>query len=177
MPEPEATRVRDFAAARLKRLVPDEASRGHYEDYFRDFGTILERCRFTNPRKIKRILNRFLLFLHKYEEPGRPRPLTDFPMPNIIRLIAMAEYFPEIFPLLLAEDEVTEEARAMLGTLGTRNFHHEDVLARFGLDVRDALSQLVVMKELFKMDKQDRPQQFPSLREQAQAVYSITRLL
>ena len=54
VPEPEIAQVAEFAISRLEDLVLDDEKREQYQDYFREFGRVLQECHFNNPRKIKR---------------------------------------------------------------------------------------------------------------------------
>jgi len=180
VPEPTPQSVRKFVQDRIARLVPDADQQMHYVDYFRQFGAILEDSRFVNPRKIKRILNRLLLFIAKYEQVTtnvqlRQFNLSEYPTPNLVRLITMAEYFPTLFQLFLYDPKKAEAARKRL-TFNASDFDAAQFEHDFGVPITANLPQLAAVSRLFEL-QEARDQTKPSLVEQAQAVYSITRLV
>ncbi len=56
-------------------------------------------CHFSNPRKIKRILNHYLFFLNLYEKKSGNRVLCQISFV----LLSFAEYYPNIFELFLGK--------------------------------------------------------------------------
>ena len=142
--------------------------RAQYGGFFTEFGQVLEKCRFSNPRKIKRILNRYLFFLSKYESG-----FQDYNK-NIVRLIVLAEYYPGLFQLFLRD---ANEAKKELTVVGKPEFDVKQFEGKFGVLIAAAYPQLAKMSSLFDdLDLPTDPSK-PGLGEQAQAVYSITRLV
>lgn len=168
VPEPELGLAAKFASERLKRLVLDEAKQRQYDPYFVKFGQILQECQFNNPRKIKRILNRYLFFISKYETE-----LDQYDNKNIVRLLVMAEYFPELFQLFLVDaPKVTQQ----IDKIGKFEFDIKKFENDFGISIASHYSQLARMRQLFNLDVQTDPQK-PDLTKHAQVVFSITRLI
>jgi hypothetical protein len=176
VPAPGDQVVQDFVVARLNELVPDEADRRRFQDHFAHCGSAFKDCHFNNPRKIKRILNRYLLFISRYEKqrPDQHYVLADYPLPNIIRFIAMAEYFQTIFQLFLTDAAKAENARRALN-FSKPEFDFKAFRETFGVDVEPIFPQLVYMQKLFSGLQEQQDKNKPDLRQQAQAVFSITR--
>jgi hypothetical protein len=102
VPVPDAQSLARFGTARLNDLLTDPQDRDRHRASLETFGATLAAHRFSNPRKIKRILNSYLLFLATAADPQR------FDMAYITRLIVLAEYYPE---LLRAGDRGLDDAR------------------------------------------------------------------
>jgi hypothetical protein len=166
IPEPKLDHVANFATSKLQELVPDKTQREDFREYFDDFGLVLQECKFNNPRKIKRILNRYLLFLKKYSDR-----LERYHMPNIIRLLIIAEYFPDLFQLILDD---TSEFRNYTN-FGTKEFEVENFERKFGISITPIYPQLSRMNNLFVL-KETKGTGKPKIKQQAQDVFSITRL-
>lgn len=178
VPEPDMEAVEKFAHQRINQLVTDQAELKTLEPFVREFGKTLKQCNFNNPRKIKRILNRYLLFLNKYAAG-----LDRYPIPNIVRLLIIAEYFPELFQLLLSDTEryadqikhlirLRDLDRERTTLISMREF--EDTT---GVRVAGIFPQLARMRNLFEELREQSDINKPKLREQVQAVFSITRLI
>lgn len=165
VPEPEPARIRDFATSQLATLLPD--GNAALEANFVTFGEVLSACAFNNPRKIKRILNRYLLFLDKFG--GR---LVEYEMGNVVRMIVLAEYFPALFRLYLAG----ADARTELGRIGSDDFEIEAFESRFGVALASSYAELRRMRDLFKMIEPLPAQKLRSLALHAADVFAITRL-
>lgn len=165
VPAPGAGAIRDFAANRLGRLLPpDEKPR--YEPRLLAFGRVLEACRFTNPRKIKRILNRYLAFVDRHglvEEPWRDE--------NIVRLIVMAEYFPDIFRVFTADPVSAKEALLALAD-GASDFAAFE--QRFGVSLGVGRERIAAMRSLFDLQPADSPRS-KDIADHVVAVAAFTR--
>jgi len=143
-------------------------------------GQALDESRFNNPRKIKRILNRFLFFIAKYEAiesdaKFRQFNLVDYPTGNMVRLIAMAEYFPDLFQLFLYNIAKADGARQQM-RFTDATFKVEDFEREFAVKILSRIPELIAMAKLFELAEQ-RDGSKPNLSEQAQAVYTLTRLV
>lgn len=180
VPEPKAKSVIQFTEDRIALLLPQKDQRTHYAAYIRAVGQALDESRFNNPRKIKRILNRFLFFIAKYEAIEsdaklRQFNLVDYPTGNVVRLTAMAEYFPDLFQLFLYNIKKADVARQKM-TFAGPNFNADEFENEFAVKILSRLPELIAMAELFKLVEQ-RDGAKPNLSEQAQAVYTLTRLV
>ncbi len=167
VPEPELDKVAKFTTDRLQKLLA-EADWQKYENYCVNFGQVLQKCFFTNPRKIKRILNRYLFFISRYESE-----LDQYDTYNLVKLLVLAEYFPALFQLFLSNaDRVVGE----MEKVGTPQFDIQKFENQFGVSIAATYPQLLHMKDLFSLEVQTVPDK-PDLTKQAQAVLSITRLI
>jgi hypothetical protein len=104
VPEPAPERVRQFARERLEPLLEDSdpAQRPALQRGFDDFGQALEDCPVSDPRKSKGILSRYLLFLD-----GHVEQLERYCLPNLVRLLTLAEYEPPLLEAFLPDSEKT----------------------------------------------------------------------
>jgi hypothetical protein len=165
VPEPDPQAVANFARTKLGELSLDGATN---DAAFEEFASVLKECRFSNPRKIHRILNRFLLFLDRNEQD-----LSKYNLANVSRFIIMAEYFPALFPLFLAQPlDVGKE----LAKAGTTNFDAKEFERKYGVSVLPAYQQITRMNELFDVTVQEVKGGY-KLADQAKAVFDITRLV
>jgi hypothetical protein len=162
VPEPALDQVKVFATGRLNDLLVDDQDRGNLESYLSEFGTVLEGCKFNNPRKIKRILNRYLLFISRYETEFKTKA---FNLTNVVRLLVLAEYYPVLFNLLYGSDKPQEVID---------NVHHNgkytELEKAYDITIPKAYPPLFSLKTLFEL-------QSLSLREELQAVFGLTRMI
>jgi hypothetical protein len=158
VPDPDPEQVQAFAEKELNALV-DLADRAELARYFADFSSVIRECQFTNPRKVKRILNHFLYFLQLHEKERE-----QFHMPDIIRFIVMAEYFPELFQLFL---ENADKAQSKFSPLGTGKFDITEFENQFGISLSSSFAQLRRMFQLFNLSGR------PNLTQEARLVYQI----
>jgi len=166
VPEPSMDNLKAFAGARMSAILPDPAERARLKTQLDEFGRVLSDCRFSNPRKIKRILNRYLLFLNKVQaEIGK------FRLDSIIRLLVLAEYFPDVFQIVRDFIE-RKEARAAFEAAKFFDFYHE----RTGDYLFNRYPQLAIMSEMFNL-RETANIQDNTLRQHAAEVYQITRLI
>jgi hypothetical protein len=107
VPVPDRQALTGFGAKRLNDLLIDQQERDKHRAALEEFGAALSAHGFNNPRKIKRILNSYLLFLATEPSPGH------FDMGYITRLIVLAEYYPELFRT--ADRGALGQARKVLG--------------------------------------------------------------
>ncbi len=153
----------------------DQATMGHFvqkqrfmlvgqTDYKREFdelSSVLAESKFNNPRRIKRILNRYLIYLE------RRKP--DAHLPNVTRLLLIAEYFPAIFQLYMRFGKVASDAiRNLLnGTTAVRDFE-----AANGISVEQLVPQMRYMEKLFDLPAQNEQ----IFNAQVREIFEITRL-
>ncbi|MCP4393176.1 MAG: hypothetical protein GY804_02760 [Alphaproteobacteria bacterium] len=164
VPEPELNKVAELVTKRFDELVLDADTRDKHKDKFTEFGKILEECNFNNPRKIKRILNRYLFFISKNEAT-----FEKYHNSNIVRFIILAEYFPNLFQLFLKDEQTLEE-------LGSADFDIEDFEKKTGVSISGIYTQLLRMKELFNIDTSTTSEESEP-EKQAREVFRITRLI
>ncbi|GAB4574669.1 MAG: hypothetical protein Kow0077_22370 [Anaerolineae bacterium] len=166
VPEPAPERVKAFAEAQIQQILPEEADRERLAEPLRQFGIVLETCHFSNPRKIKRILNRYLLFLDRPEQ-DRAR----FHLPSAIRLLVLAEYFPAVFQIL--RDFIQDKSP-------TETFEPEQFKAYYHDQTGDHLfnrfPQMAIMHRLLELRERTN-KDARLLREHVAEVYRLTRFI
>ncbi len=168
IPEPEVNRIANFATDQITNLVLDKQLQDNLVDHFREFGEVVHESKFNNPRRIKRILNRYLFFLGKNSDS-----LDQFYNLNIIRLIIIAEYFPQIFQLLIKE---SGPVLSMIEKAGTSDFDFTGFEQKFGVSVANIYPQLSRMAKLFSLIKPTDKTKI-DISNHVQAVFNITRLV
>jgi len=171
VPEPKLNKVAEFVTKRFETLVLEDEARTKYKAHFAEFGRILEECRFNNPRKIKRILNRYLFFISKNE-----KDLAKYPNANIVRWILLAEYFPGLFQLFLKNNQTVSTIKEELRKIGEPAFDVEGFEKKFGISIKAIYPQLSRMGKLFDLDLSTTGGKLDPAA-QAQEVFSITRLV
>jgi hypothetical protein len=162
VPEPDAEVTAVFGSEALNKLV-DEKDRITYSKYFDSFGRVIMDCHFTNPRKVRRILNHFLFFINLNKDH-----LESITIPTIIRLIVLAEYYPALFQLLIKDAKKTFDD---LKTIGTPTFNVAAFEQQNGVTIAPIFPQLNRMVNLFNVPDTD-----PRLTSHVMAVYNIVRL-
>jgi hypothetical protein len=167
LPEPELSSVRKFAANELLGLIVDQAERNKHEQTAYVFGGVLQDCRFANPRKIKRILNRFLLFLNRFEQD-----LLRYDIPTVVRLLILAEYFPDLFQLCLAGPE----QRKRLRKIDEPDFRVDTFEADMGVSLGDRRLELSRLRGLFKFHEALPNEPTFDFSHIANDVYSLTAI-
>lgn len=167
VPEPDMDYVRTFAVNFMRKLV-STSTENEFEEHFISFGQTLHDCRFNNPRKIKRILNRFLLFVNKHYPD-----LESYSLGNVVRLIILSEYFPELFRFFLSDaDSATETINSLGETSNTSAFDISRVAKSDQI-----WTQLFHVKTIVKGLKQQKDLGKKKLKEEVQAVFHITRFV
>ncbi|HYX72176.1 MAG TPA: P-loop NTPase fold protein [Nitrososphaera sp.] len=96
VPRPSRDAIIKFGLETLKALV---VSTGEYDlqAHFDEFSQTLYDAGFTNPRKIKRIMNHYLNFIMSRVEIHKD--IQDFNLPTVIRLIILREYYQDFYDL------------------------------------------------------------------------------
>lgn len=161
---PEITLERDAMSRFIEKQREALVGAGNYRLAFGELSSALTECNFNNPRRIKRILNRYLIYLQ------RPDAESQF-LPNAIRLMLIAEYFPTLFQLYMRLGSGASDAIKKLldsrDNAGVRNFE-----AQYGLSVEPLLPQMRYMSKLFELPAVN-PETFNA---QVRSIFEITRL-
>jgi predicted KAP-like P-loop ATPase len=165
VPEPDAADIEKFATHRLTDLISDSAIKNDLNTELATFGQVLSTCRYTNPRKIKRVLNRYLLFLSRYNSK-----LSEYDINNIVKLIVQAEYYPDLFQIFLSNNDQVEQ----LKKIGTKDFKLADFQTATGVLVAEDYGHLSRIRELFNISDPLPPK--ANLEEHARDVFAIARL-
>lgn len=169
VPELKYELVSEFAINRINLLVPDEVQRQSHEKYFTDFGETVAACRFNNPRKIKRILNRYLFFLSKNSDE-----LDDYDMPNIVRLLIISEHFPAIFELLMRNPH---EVQPALRNLVQNTSNLDAFQSEFSVDMTKDMPRMMMMRSLFEHIRNPMDDKPYAIDDHVRAIASITRTI
>lgn len=170
VPEPGCDQISDFVVKRFDNLVLDKKSREKFKSQFQEFGKVLEECNFSNPRKIKRILNRYLFFLKSHEDN-----IDRFYNSNIVRLIILAEYFPTLFKLFLVSEQKISSLKGELEQLGL-DFNIDGFEKKYGFEIKAIYPQLSRMSKIFDLNLSTVGGK-SNLIYHAQQVFLITRLI
>ena len=166
VPEPAPEQVRQFARQQLQRLLGDPHSTPPpaLDSAIDSFGQTLADCRIANPRKIKRLINGFVRFLDRNQSQ-----LEQFPLPNIVRLLVLAEVEPGLFRAYQADPE---RVSVELAALGSPDFSLAAFEQAHAVRARAAHPRLSLMRKLFQFEADpDRP----GLRQQIDVVAALTR--
>lgn len=167
VPEPQKTDISRFVQDTLNALTQDDpAVKPEHRSLFNGCGSALSDVGFSNPRKIKRILNRVLALMLEKESIFSQGVQTE----DTVKLVAVAEYFPELFNLYVANPVgAADMVKAVIG----RKMNIEDFTKQTGVSLAPTFAQVVRMEKLFAMGISD-----SSKRERAiQAVHRVTRLI
>jgi hypothetical protein len=165
VPAPELPVLEKFCQDLLQSILPQEQgnrtpSRATFSS---EFATILKDGRFNNPRKIKRILNRYRLLLTQHRGD-----LDSASHKSLVRLLVISEYFPQLFSLLLASaDEVMSDLYN-----GGKGVDIQKFEEKWHIPIMPVYRQLITMKDLFRPEIQG-----IKLGVYVQAVFAITHSL
>lgn len=129
VPRPSREAIIKFGIESLKARV---VSTGEYDlkANFDAFSQTLYEAEFTNPRKIKRIMNHYLNFIMSHVEIHKD--IQDFNLPTVIRLIILREYYQDFYDLFkekgfeafkIISEETTEQADKFKVTCGEKWAH------------------------------------------------------
>jgi hypothetical protein len=146
VPAPDPQALSRFATARLGELLTDEQARGAHSGALKEFGEALAACRFSNPRKIKRILNSYLLFLVTTPSLG------NYDESYVTRMIVLAEYYPELFAALSAAS-TDEQARTALAAVADVQAHRTTAAQfqdAYGFSLEPTLADFATMPRLLE---------------------------
>jgi hypothetical protein len=166
VPEPTPELVRLYARERLAPATEAEnpARQALLARCADDFSRVLEECRVSNPRQVKHLVNACMRFLDQHAAQ-----LEQFSMPNVARLLALAEIEPGLFQAYQAE---AEKVSAELMALGTPEFSLAAFEQAHGVWAHGPYPRLVAMRQLFQL-KVDETR--PGLQQQVDAVHALTR--
>jgi hypothetical protein len=131
--------IEAYGSMQLARLLVDDNAIGSYSAALAQFGSALKACSFSNPRKIKRILNSYLFFIAAQQDS-----LGLYYLENIARLLILAEYYPSLFAAARADNGAFPLLREVLN--GQRQ--PQMFLERFGQPLEPILSELKLMPNL-----------------------------
>lgn len=165
VPEPDAADVQKFATSRLTNLIDDDDVKKELGKSLEAFGRVLSACKYSNPRKIKRVLNRYLLFLARYKEK-----LELYEIDNVVKLIIQAEYYPDLFQVFLSDAGHID----LLKKIGTKEFDLGAFQLQTGVSISNDYPHLTRIRELFNVSNPLDPK--ANLQEHANAVFAIARL-
>jgi len=166
LPQPAPEQVQRFAGQALARQVEDvdPALSVILEGCFDTAARVWEECRLDNPRQLKRLVNRYLLFIQR-----NAAQLDQFSLPNVARLLAIAETEPRLFQAYLAD---AERVRSDLSNLGAPGFSLAAFEAAQGVAARAPYARLLARRKLFQLEVDaDKP----SLQQQVNEVDLLTR--
>jgi KAP-like P-loop domain-containing protein len=162
VPVPQVGQVEKFAVSQLRNLVLNRDDRRKYKACFNAFGVAVRECNFANPRKIKRILNRYLMFLGEHESD-----MGQYSCANIARLLILAEYYPSVFSLYLTGSK----GIAKIKEVGQTGFNLHKFEEEFGVAIADDYAEVSQMPSLFAM-KPSKAEQH-DLTNHAHAVFRL----
>jgi hypothetical protein len=158
--------VRRYATERLGPAAPatDPAQQAPLARGVDDLGQVLEACRVGNPRQVKHLLNAYMRFLDQHTAQ-----LDQFSLPNIARLLALAEIEPGLFQAYRVD---ADQVRAELLAVGTPEFSLAAFEQAHGVYTHTPYARLVVMRQLFQLTVDEAR---PGLAQQVAAVDALTR--
>lgn len=171
VPDPELAFISSFATEQLDQLILDEAFKREYKHAFLEYGSILEECKFNNPRKIKRILNRYLFFIGKNHDT-----FENYHNSNIVRFIILAEYYPDLFQLYLKNEQTIRVITKEFEKLGESSFDIKNIEDKYGVQISNIYPHLSKMAKLFKINMDTTGGKL-NPAEQAQSVFKLARLV
>ena len=171
VPDPAPEKIIEFVSQNANNLIIGKDLRSKYSSYFLIIGQVLKDCNFTNPRKIKRILNRFVLFLGLNQSE-----LDHFSIKNTAKLIVLAEYFPDLFKLFLNGDYFSiKEIKEVFSKVGTPDFDITKIKGLLGDEYLTMHPQLIRMNKLLEIEQDSGTEK--SILEHSRTIYSITRYI
>jgi hypothetical protein len=143
--------ISNFAVEELAKLIINKTITDEQKKYFKSFGSVISECNFYNPRKIKRILNRFLFFLDSYgDKLTKDDKEQEVQIRNAIRFIILAEYYSPIFQLYIKN---WEKAQQEIENLITSRSSMEDFENSYGIKVIAIYPSILEMENLFKIER------------------------
>jgi hypothetical protein len=166
VPEPSARSIAAFATIQLNKLLPDKNDRDRFQIFLKGFGEVLAKTGFTNPRKIKRLLNRYIAFIDRHSQSG------EWNMGNVVRLLILAEYFPQVFRVIWSDPGNSKQVLLALAD-GTSDFTSFE--ARYGIALGLTRERIAGIRPLFDLESQFTPGA-PGMKEHIEAVASFTRV-
>jgi predicted KAP-like P-loop ATPase len=147
VPRPSKKAIVRFGIERLKALVIS-TDKQDLDSYFKAFSETLYESHFTNPRKIKRIMNTYLNFVMKHIQVHGD--IDEFNLPTIIRLIILREYYQDFHDLF--REEGFEPFKIISAHSSSTK---SDFVKSYGHRWQYLVSQLDRMKDLASMSPGD----------------------
>jgi predicted KAP-like P-loop ATPase len=121
VPRPTKEAIINFGIERLKALVV--ATKQPLDSYFEAFSKTLNDSYFTNPRKIKRIMNTYLNFVFNHIQVHKD--INEFNLPTVVRLIILREYHQDFYQLFREEGFDPFKLIAARSTDSTQKFSEQ----------------------------------------------------
>lgn len=168
IPEPEEDEIKQFIHNQINLCLENAEqfrTDNRTKDFLEEFDKVLSKCYLNNLRRIKRILNRYLIFIGQLD-------LNDHVAADISRLVILSETFPDIFKLFLGEKEKVNQIRIALSKVGTANFNTK-LFDDNGVSLTFIYPQMVMMKELFQFSSNSLEKFIKSV----EVVFRFTRLV
>lgn len=143
VPAPKNENISEYTIQLLRNLIVDDEDHEKLLSYFRAFGSILNECNFNNPRKIKRALNSYLLFLNNHKDD-----LFEFHHGTIVKLLLIAEYYPNLYNAILQDPLGVSSS---LINIGTDKFEKSVFEKKYGINLSHTFEHLIKVKNLFNL--------------------------
>ena len=155
----------DLDKSAMERFVHHQREKlvgNSHRHAFDQLSDALTECKFNNPRRIKRILNRYVIYLERYAA-------DQVFLPNAIRLMLIAEYFPTLFQLYM---RLGANASLAIKGLLVGKTPVQDFEQMHGVSVAQLLPQMRHMQQLFELPAPNAD----ALNVQIRQIFEITRL-
>lgn len=143
VPHPSEKVIKEFGKKSLSALVLS-GNKQKLENYFDEFGQTLSKANFTNPRKIKRVLNRYLNFIAQHVEIDKD--INEFNIETTVRLIIIREYHQQFYELF--REAGFPAFQAISNHTGDSNAS----LSKFGEKWNGLVSEIPRMKKLASLE-------------------------
>jgi len=140
VPDPLPDIFAKFIHKSFKNIIVNDEMSVQFQPLFGFFGDILEQCRFNNPRKIKRILNRYLLLISWF--PNAEKYQIECDNNNIVRLIILSEYFPSLFSLLVKCYYEKHTLKMLIEDLSVEDMKMDDFENKYGLSISNIYKRM-----------------------------------
>ncbi len=168
LPEPALEQVQRLARQQIERGLEVESAepdqKAVLERGISEGAQALEEGRVGNPRQLKRVLNRYVMFIDQHAAN-----LDQFSLGNIARLLAIAETEPGLFQAFTTN---AERASADLANLGAPEFSLPVFEAAHGVSARAPYARLAARRRLFQFEvNADKP----GLQQQVNEVDALVR--
>jgi KAP family P-loop domain len=146
LPAPAPELVQPFVRQRLARQIeePDPALSAVLDAGCEAAAQAWSTARLDNPRLLKRLVNRYVIFLER-----NAAQLDQFSLPNMARLLAIAETEPGLWQAYLAD---AERMRGDLNNIGTPEFSLAAFEAAHGVAARATFARLLARRTLFELE-------------------------
>jgi hypothetical protein len=146
VPRPSKEAIIKFGIESLKALVVS-TGKDNLDAYFNAFSETLYEAGFTNPRKIKRIMNHYLSFIMSHVEIYKD--IDNFDLPTVVRLIILREYYQEFYDLFR---EAKFEALASVSAYDGSDKSRGDFIHKYGAKWESLVPRFERMKKVVEME-------------------------